>query len=298
MSAQHWHVLGAGSMGCLFASQLAISGCGVTLLLRTAPEDSAGTIVLEHDGASKQIPVNLCQASQAAAISHLLVTTKAQNVVAAIDSVAPRLEKDVPILLATNGMGYLDSVRNVLPDNPVYCCTSTEGAYRLGPLHICHAGRGKTYIGSPESGTQPQWLEDWQQSCLDAQWETRINHALWHKLAINCAINPLTALHGCLNGELARDQALIGEVSRLCDEIADVSLAAGFSNTANTVHSDVAAVIAGTADNRSSMLQDVTAGRDTEIEYITGHLLRTAQSVGRETPLNRQLFEKVIALGQ
>lgn len=284
-------------MGCLFASQLASSGCGVTLLLRTKPGKRTGAIVVDNDGASKRVPVNLCQASQAAEIGHLLITTKAQNVVEAIESIAHRLGKNVPILLATNGMGYLDSVRSVLPDNPVYCCTTTEGAYRLGPLHICHAGRGQTYIGSPENWPQPQWLEDWQQSSLNTQWETRINHALWHKLAINCAINPLTALHGCLNGELARDETLMRGVSKLCDEIADVSLAAGFSNTAKTVHSDVAAVIAGTADNRSSMLQDVTAGRETEIEYITGHLLRIAQSVGLETPLNRQLFEKVLALG-
>ena len=284
-------------MGCLFASQLASCGCEITLLLRTAPDQRAGAIVVEHDGASKQIPANLCQASRAAQISHLLVTTKAQNVVEAMQSVAPRLGKDVPILLATNGMGYLESVRGLLPDNPIYCCTTTEGAYRLGPLHICYAGRGKTYIGSPESLPQPQWLADWRRSSLDAQWETRINQALWHKLAINCAINPLTALHRCLNGELARDEALMGEVSKLCDEIADVSLAAGFSSTANTIHSDVAAVIAGTANNRSSMLQDVTAGRETEIEYITGHLLRIADSVGLKTPLNRQLFEKVLALG-
>ena len=46
-----------------------------------------------------------------------------------------------------------------------------------------------------------------------------------------------------------------------------------------------------------SMLQDVEAGRSTEIDYITGYLLRTAERLGVNAPLNRKLYQEIIALG-
>ena len=56
------------------------------------------------------------------------------------------------------------------------------------------------------------------------------------------------------------------------------------------------AVITATAENRSSMLQDAAAGRPTEIDFITGHLLHTAESLGLDAPLNRKLLHGVKAL--
>jgi 2-dehydropantoate 2-reductase len=55
----------------------------------------------------------------------------------------------------------------------------------------------------------------------------------------------------------------------------------------------VADVIQGTAGNRSSMLQDVTLGRRTEIDYITGYLLHVAEQLGIDAPHNRALLETI-----
>ena len=284
-------------MGCLFAAQLASAGCKVTLLLRNKPNKASGYVTVESDGVNRNFAVGLGHAPTATNVTHLLVSTKAQDVEAAVRGVAPHIDKQACILFATNGMGYAEEVKVMLPRNPIYYATSTEGAYRLSPLHICHAGRGQTRIGSAEALPPPPWLDDWSNTALDCRWEENITAALWHKLAINCAINPLTAVHHCHNGDLAKNKQLAAEVKQLCDEIARISLAAGFALTAESVHSDVAAVIAGTADNRSSMLQDVIAGRDTEIDYITGHLLRTAEKFGTDAPHNRNLMNEVVSLG-
>jgi 2-dehydropantoate 2-reductase len=60
-----------------------------------------------------------------------------------------------------------------------------------------------------------------------------------------------------------------------------------------TLPNTVATIIAGTAENRSSMLQDVESGRRTEIDYITGHLLNVAKQHGLDAPLNRALLEHI-----
>ena len=280
-------------MGSLYAAALGAAGCAVSLLLRPPVTATRGEVTVESNDGTSTCPVRLESQDTGGQITHLLVCTKAYDIADAVAGVAQRLGPDTPILLAANGMGYLEWFDSHLPHNPVYCCLSTEGAYPIEPLHIRHAGRGSNLIGSPAGLAAPQWLEDWLASSLDVSWEEHIQEAQWHKLAINCAINPLTALHRCRNGELARNDALKVHVRQLCDEISAVSTAAGFTRTAATIHEDVANVIDNTADNRSSMLQDVMAGRSTEIAFITGYLLSTAARVGVDAPLHRRLLREV-----
>jgi 2-dehydropantoate 2-reductase len=293
----HWHVLGAGSMGCLFAAHLTAAGCKVTLLLRKSTDGDPTRIRVDSADGTREVPIKIESCDSGSVIEHLLVATKAQDVVTAVSSVRHRLSADCPIILAANGMGYLEPLAEQLSGQVLYCCITTEGAYRLAPLHIRHAGTGVTRIGSPDQPPQADWLSDWQKSSLDCRWQPDIHLALWHKLAINCAINPLTAIHGCLNGVLASDPLLSSEVEQLCQEIATVSAAAGFVDTAASVAREVATVIAATAENRSSMLQDAQANRTTEIDYITGYLLQTAKDLNIPIPHNQQLFDKVKSLG-
>jgi 2-dehydropantoate 2-reductase len=112
-------------------------------------------------------------------------------------------------------------------------------------------------------------------------------------MAINCIINPLTALHNCANGELSQRRDLITQVTTLCGEVSKVTRAAGFTELAAALPQLVAGVIAATANNRSSMLQDVENGRRTEIDYITGFLLRVADQHGIDAPHNRALLKSI-----
>ena len=86
-------------------------------------------------------------------------------------------------------------------------------------------------------------------------------------------------------------------VTALVGEIAAVCVSAGYSDIANGLDNTVQEVIESTAANRSSMLQDVEAGRPTEIDYITGYLLRTAEDLNLDTPANRQIYREIKSLG-
>ena len=285
-------------MGCLFAGGLASAGCGVSLLQRHKPSQNTGMVTIDSANDSNSYRLLLEDKHSARPIDHLLVCTKANDIAAAVADIAHRVAPDAPIVVAANGMGYLADISLLLPANTVYCCLSTDGAYQLEPLHIRYAGRGSNLIGSPSGLPEPGWLQDWRSGFLDVGWSPDIRAAQWHKLAINCAINPLTALNRCRNGELARTEKLRKQVSQLCEEIAAISTAAGFTCTAASLREDVMAVIENTAQNRSSMLQDVLAGRKTEIEFINGHMLRTARRLDVDAPLNQELLQEVIALAQ
>ncbi len=103
---------------------------------------------------------------------------------------------------------------------------------------------------------------------------------MWRKLAVNCVINPLTALWNCPNGELRHHT---DEINAICEEVAAVIEREGYHTSADDLRYYVEQVIDSTAENISSMLQDVRAMRHTEIDYITGYLLKRARVRSRRS---------------
>ena len=297
MSNAHWHVLGAGAMGCLMAARLHAAGGKVIVLLREAQANQSVQLVLEEGGARREITLPGSSAKDAGQISHLLVTTKAYDVEPAVRSIVHRLDGQSRVLLLVNGLGYAQPLLRDFPWLQLFYGTTTQGAYRTAPYHVYHAGSGQTRIGRPEHPAAPAWMSLWQQALPDCRWEADIARALWLKLAINCAINPLTALHNCRNGDLATREELAREVAGLCEEIAELTRAQGYIELAADLHQRVRTVIKATAENHSSMLQDVRGGRSTEIDYITGHLLRIAAQCAVDMPRNQVLLKEVLALG-
>lgn len=114
--------------------------------------------------------------------------------------------------------------------------------------------------------------------------------AIWKKLAVNCVINPLTVIYNCRNGDL---QKYMPHVVALVKEIAYVMEAEGYSTSSDSLLHYVTNVICMTADNYSSMYQDVLAQRHTEIDYITGYLLKMARKHGISLTENSHVFETI-----
>ena len=131
-----------------------------------------------------------------------------------------------------------------------------------------------------------------------------LHQRLLQKLVINACVNPLTALLHCRNGGLlaggadAPARALMAELAAECVAAlaADGSDdGAGLRGGVDEHARRVEAVVAATAGNANSMLQDVVAGRATEIDYINGFVARRAAARGRAAPLNALLARLVRA---
>lgn len=294
---RHWYVLGTGAIGSLFASALAQGGSRVSLLTRPGANKPENPVRLRIGGLSTGISKSLFTSSPESddAIQHLLVTTKAYDVETGIAAIAHRLTDNCQIVLLVNGMGLAEKLSARYPGISLFLATTTEGAYREPGGTVIHAGRGHTRLGGVDDADAPSWFADWRNLTLTCEWERHITSAMWQKLAINCAINPMTATENCRNGELLANSMLSARLQALCDEIASILQAAGHEEIAANLWQRVSEVVRGTADNRSSMLQDVASGKPTEIEHITGYLLAIAEELNIPAPLNRQLLEQVRA---
>jgi 2-dehydropantoate 2-reductase len=281
-------VLGCGALGQLWLTALCKQGHEVQGWLRV-PQPYCSVNLIDEDGSIFNESLTANDPDFLAQSDLLLVTLKAWQVSDAVKALASQLPPTSPILLLHNGMGTIDELKSV--KQPLLMATTTHAARRDGNI-IVHVASGVTHIGpAREQDGDYSYLADVLQQVLpDVAWHDNIRPQLWRKLAVNCVINPLTALWDCPNGALKNHPQ---EVAALCAEVAAVIEREGLHTSADDIQYYVEQVIESTAENISSMLQDVRGLRHTEIDYITGYLLKRARAHGISVPENARLYDMV-----
>ncbi|KAI4123651.1 MAG: hypothetical protein LQ338_005167 [Usnochroma carphineum] len=255
-------------------------------------------------------------------IHNLIVSVKAFHTVEALRRVAHRLTPRSSILFIQNGMGIVEEINElVFPDpanRPQYLLgVISHGIYRERRFHLVHGGHGTTALAILPRDTE-EFTPDFEPSALyliRTMTRTPVLAAVGfaptdllqlqiEKLAVNAVINPLTALLGCLNGDLLH-QPSVSRVVRLL--LAEISLVIrslpelqGAPNVKvrfdiKRLEAQVIGIALRTAGNKSSTLQDISNGRLTEIEYITGYLIRRGEEVGIQCVLNFMLMHMIKA---
>lgn len=282
-------LLGPGAIGSLWAYHLCQSGHQVTLWGRGA--SGSNTFHLDQ---KPDITLAYNQLESLAKADLVLVTVKAWQVEAALEPLIGHLHPDTMIVLMHNGMGTATWLADKLGNNPLLLATTTHGALRASEREIRHTGQGITHIGGiNHAGKQCHFLKDvLAHSLPSVAWCDDIQAALWNKLAINCAINPITAKYAITNGELAKPE-YHQELLEVVREVHQVMIAEGVSIQLTELQAKVDDVVRLTAKNYSSMQQDIEHGRRSEINYITGYLLRRASAHQLELPYNQALYEHI-----
>ncbi|SEL32525.1 ketopantoate reductase [Pseudomonas sp. NFIX51] len=267
-----WHILGAGSLGTLWATRLARAGLPVRLILRDQSRlqayQAAGGLTLVEQGQASFHAIPGETVDRPEPITRLLVACKAYDAQQAVSQLVSRLTPDAELVLLQNGLGSQDAVAAQVPQARCIYASSTEGAFRDGDWRVVFAGHGYTWLGDASHPTAPFWLDDLSASGIPHEWSADILTRLWRKLALNCAINPLTVLHDCRNGGLLQHHC---EVAMLCVELRELLERCGQPAAAENLQQEVERVIQATAANYSSMYQDVASRRRTEISYLLGH---------------------------
>lgn len=295
-------ILGVGALGGLWAVRLSAAGLTLTLIGPQAVSPLR-RLTLEAQGEppqsallEQQTPEQLRDSSPS--IDLLLVMTKSGQTLAALRALRPSLKADCRIVLFQNGLGTQMQVLSEFNAFPLFAATTTEGANRQSRDLIVHAGRGTTAIGAlNDIAARGTLLSEvvtlLASSGLAVQAHPDIWQALWQKLVINCAINPFTALCDCRNGAVP-DQPLFQSLwPQLRKELANCLALADYPESEQSIEHRVQAVIQSTAQNVSSMLQDVRAGRPTEIDAINGFVCEFLESRGYSSEANRALWRGV-----
>lgn len=302
-TSPHWYILGAGAIGCLWACYLHKAGFSVTLVLKNSDRKQqfikTGGIKLIDGNSQAHCNIRACLLEELAptSIEKLLLATKSIDAMSALSSIAFALQQQATILLLQNGMESQQQIATAYPQARVYCAVTTEGAYCPEPFTVTHAGRGTTAVGALNDAAKyasQSLLAALPSSKLDIHKVDTIEQKLWEKLAINCAINGLTAIYGCTNGELNTIAQAKARMARICQEVEAVAKTQGIELCDSFAHA--CQVIDSTALNRSSMLQDVENQRRTEMPDINGFICQLAEQYQIPCPENRHVRDTVLGI--
>jgi 2-dehydropantoate 2-reductase len=290
-------IIGSGAMACLFGARLA-PHADVTLLA-TWPE---GIRVLERDGIRlevggqeirRRVRVATGPADCAGATTALVLVKSWQTRRAAFN-LAKCLAPDGVALTLQNGLGNLEVLADALGPDRAALGVTTSGATLLGPGHVRAGGSGPVYLAPHPRLELLEILL--HRGDFPVERVADVESLLWGKLAVNAAINPLTALLRVPNGELLKRPHAHDLMAAAALEVAAVATALGIPLPTESAAHQAFQVARKTDTNRSSMLQDVERLAPTEIDAICGAVVDFGRRKGVPTPVNSFLWAMVKAV--
>jgi len=296
-------IVGSGAIGSLYGAFLSRLEDTEVILVGRNPHVSAiqskglkiKGILGDHVFKLKAIKY----ASEVDEADLVIVTTKTYDTLTAAESAKHLIEGGASVLLIQNGLGTEELVAKALNTTKVLRATTCMGALRTSPGVVTATGCGLTEIGSryPENKELIEKITQMMRTVgFDVHSSDNIEGVVWTKTLVNCGINPVGALTGLTNGEVYNNRALRGLIVRLVEEAVQVVEALGIELTTEDPVRYAPGTAKATGDNINSMLQDLQAGKRTEIDAITGEVIRLAKENGIETPSSEAVYALVKAL--
>jgi 2-dehydropantoate 2-reductase len=288
-------IAGSGALATLFSARLAAAGVNVTMLATWR----AGLAALGENGACLEgvgcFPVRVtdnladCQGAR-----YVIVLVKSWQTQRVASQLAGCLADDSVVVTFQNGIDNPTILSQALGSLVILQGVTTMGATLLAPGLARSGGEGEIVL---EACARLDGLAaSFQRANFQMNRVSDILPYAWGKLVINAAINPLTAILGVKNGELLNNPPARELMNEIANEAAEVAGRCGiglpFANPGKAAEE----VARRTAENRSSMLQDIQRAAPTEVDAINGAVVKMGIERNVPVPTNQMAWRLVKAM--
>ena len=289
---RRYGIVGAGAVGGYFGFRIAASGRSVHFLVRGATLAAlrGRGLRVTTEGVPRAVAV---EASDDPAglgeCDTVLVTVKNPDLEGALEAVRGGLAEKAFAVTLQNGLDAPRAARRVLGAGRVVAGIAYLGAEAAAPGEILHTGLGLLTVGEPEGGPSARCqalAEDLNACGIPTRTSERIEEDLWKKLAWNAAFNGPTALARCSPAALAADPEGRALARALIQEVLEAARTTKLDLPA-TLADDQIRLSEPLTELRTSMLQDLEAGRPMEIEALYTRTLRLLREAGKPAPAHQ-----------
>jgi len=291
-------ILGAGAMGSLFGGLLAEDGQSVTLIdindAHLAAIRDRG-LRLDTDQGDRHInAMTVCRPEHATRQPDLLIVfTKTLHTAAALEGVRSLIGPHTHVLSLQNGLGNVEALSQFVQRERIMIGVTTWPADLVGPGHVRSHGQGAIRMMSADgnqSVSVTKAAAALSSAGLRCEADPTVWSAIWEKVAFNAALNSLCAVSECTVDQLGMVKDGQDLAFAIVFEVIEVARANGVDADAKKCEANVLHAIAKHVGHKPSMLQDILAGRRTEVESINGAVVSKAEAMGLAVPYTQTLL--------
>jgi 2-dehydropantoate 2-reductase len=292
-------VVGAGAMGSIFGARFHQAGHETVLVDVAQPlvdkiNADGVTVIRGDDETVTRVPATT-EPRTVGPVDVVVFFTKCYHTAAAAEGARALVGPDTVIASLQNGWGNGDVLAAAFPPGQVVVGVTYNSGLLQGPGRVLHPAEQPTLVGSFSDGGDgaARLAEALESAGLATTVASPVRPEIWKKLILNAATLPASALTGMTAGALGSSQDMLDLVSETTREAVTVARALGYDIDFDERIGTILGLVEKAGPTKASMLQDVEAGRRTEIDVINGAVVRAADEVGVAVPINRALMELI-----
>ena len=295
-------VIGAGAMGSIYGGHLALQN--EVYLVDTNPNvvqtiNDQG-IRLEENGEDHIYrPKAVTDTAGLPEMDLIILFVKALFSRAALNGNRNLIGKNTYLMTLQNGSGHEDILGEFVEKDHIIIGTTEDQGTILGMAHIRHGGTGGTNLGmlTPDAeGMLPKLKQTLDQCGFKARIHENIQQLIWNKLFVNVALSAVTAVLNVKMGFIAQDPHAFALSGQLLHEAVAVAHAMGLEADEAHLLQEIKETSERVPEGITSICADLSAGRRTEVDTISGSVIRAAKKCGIEVPAHEFLVNMVHAM--
>lgn len=293
-------IAGAGAVGCFYGLALQRAGLDVVFLARGEHFQALQNkgVLFESAGVNENFAV--CASDDVQSLADcdvILLSCKTTQLDDMCRSLVNVVKPSAAWLTLQNGVQAADQVLTHFPYHSVFAASAFIGVRIEEPGHVVHSAAGHIRLGSWRKNESDHRIKEylqqaWQKAGVDAKIETDMHSMLWQKMLWNCGFNVLTALTRRYARDVAVHEQMSVWVRAAMLEVVDVAHAMGVELDKYMIEKHMQ-MTCETGEVKSSMWQDMSHKKPTEIAAMNGYIAEQGRKFGLDVPINTMLANMI-----
>lgn len=295
-------VLGAGAMGSIYGGHLSLYN-DVYMIDRkqeiVEKINADGLKLFENDKDVVYRPEAMSDSKNLEEVDLVILFVKSLFSKAALEENRHIIGEHTYLMTLQNGAGHEDILSEFVPKERIIIGTTEDNGAVLDNAYVRLGGKGKTNIGMlvPDKEGMLQKVKESFDLCgFDTHIYDNIQQLIWDKLFTNVSLSALTGVLQVPIGFIASDEYAWNMTVTLIKEALQVAKALGLTFDENEVIEKVRATSINSPDGKTSIYADLKAGRRTEVNTISGAVVRAGEKTGVDVPTHRMIVNMVHAM--
>lgn len=295
-------VLGAGAMGSIYGGHLSLHNDVYMIdkkqeLVEKINAD--GLKLLENGEDTMYYPKAMLDSKDLGEVDLVILFVKSLFSKAALEENRHIIGEHTYLMTLQNGAGHEDILSEFVPKERIIIGTTEDNGAVLDNAYVRRGGKGKTNIGMlvPDTDEMLQRVKESFDSCgFDTHIYDNIQQLIWDKLFTNVSLSVITGVLQVPIGFIAADKYAWSMTVTLIKEALAVAKAMGLQFNEPEVIEKVRATSINSPEGKTSIYADLKAGRRTEVNTISGAVVRAAEKTGVDVPTHRMIVNMIHAM--